>query len=1063
MTSCRQKKSSLLIFALLVLLSSGSVAQSVLNAEYFFDTDPGLGSATPITLSPTGGDIVFTAAISTASLSSGFHQLAIRVKETGGLWSEFEGRGFYITSTTVNAADLSAAEYFFDSDPGNGNGTAVPITSGATANFTFSVPVTGLLPGFHFLTVRTKNLAGEWGVFEARGFYITASTSNAADIASAEYFFDADPGNGNGTPIAIAPGAIANFTVSLPSAGLLSGFHFLAIRTKGADGKWGVFESRGFYVTGSAVDAPDIISAEYLFDTDPGHGNGTSISILGGASSNFTISLPTTGLTPGFHFLVIRTKQADGKWGLFESRGLYISTLAANSPDIVAAEYFLDDIDPGEGNALSLVVNVPGTIVNQVFDINLSGVPSGSRKLNLRVQDANGIWSSIETAAFTVLSCTPPTAPSGVNASRCDAGSVILSATNASGNQQYHWYSDNITNTITFTGSSYSTPSLSTSTDYYVSIFDPSTGCESNRIKVSASVNGISKPTINPSGSLTLCSGNSLTISAPSGFKKYSWSNGDTTRQIKVSTSATYSVTVGDGTCTSIASDPFVLTVVSKPAKPIVQTPGGTTICGSGSITLSAPVGASSYLWSTGEVTNQISANTNGSYTVQITDSNNCLSDASDQITVQVVAVPSKPVITAIGSTALCNNSSVILSAPQGFTNYQWSTGATSTDIIVSTAGSYTVSVNNGNCTSVASDPSVVTVSAPPAKPIIQVTGSATICGSGSVTLSAPMGASKYIWSDNSTNQTLNVSTAGNYSVQIFDTNNCESVASDQIVVNVTTIPTKPSVTAIGSTSLCINSAVLLSAPSGFSTYQWSDGSIAQQVIAASAGNYSVKVGNSSNCLSASSDAVSVTVTNMPCNSGGGSTTNTPPSITDATIDVLSETKGIFDLKPLVTKGSAGIDFSTLRITVAPISGVKALIDDAYNLILDYTGISFSGKENIGIQVCDSLNSCTERTLVIDVVAFIEILNAVSPHLDGLNDFFNLKYIDKIDNTKSNKVTIVDRWGNEVFSISDYNNADRIFKGNDNSGKELPSGTYYYRIDFTSGRPTLSGFLSLKR
>ncbi len=146
-----------------------------------------------------------------------------------------------------------------------------------------------------------------------------------------------------------------------------------------------------------------------------------------------------------------------------------------------------------------------------------------------------------------------------------------------------------------------------------------------------------------------------------------------------------------------------------------------------------------------------------------------------------------------------------------------------------------------------------------------------------------------------------------------------------------------------------------------------------------------------------------------------------------------------------------------------PNSGAKASIDANENLILDYTGNSFVGTEYADVQVCDSLNSCTERALEIDVTASVEVFNAVSPFPDGINDFFNLKYIDQIEETKNNKVVIVDRWGNEVFSIADYDNVVRVFKGLDNRGNELPSGTYFYRIDFDSGRPTLTGFISLKR
>ncbi len=236
--------------------------------------------------------------------------------------------------------------------------------------------------------------------------------------------------------------------------------------------------------------------------------------------------------------------------------------------------------------------------------------------------------------------------------------------------------------------------------------------------------------------------------------------------------------------------------------------------------------------------------------------------------------------------------------------------------------------------------------------------------------------------------------------------------------------------------------------------------------IVSTAGNYSVQVGNASNCLSLPSSAISVTLSGQPCSNGStiiGNRNNIPPTIAEATIDVPIGNEVIFNLKRLITKGSTGIDFATLRIAQPPASGASATIGANYDLVLNYTGSPFAGKESVGVQVCDSLNSCTERSLSIDVVADVVVFNAVSPFPDGLNDFFNLKYIDQIEETKKNKVVVVDRNGTEVFSISDYNNVDRVFKGLDNTGSELSTGTYYYRIDFSSGRPTLTGFISLKR
>ena len=128
------------IFLTLFLFSTNANGQAITRVEYFFDTDPGAGNGVAITFTPTAGDVSFTTNIPTTLLSQGFHFLGIRAKETGGVWSIFESRGFYITATTADAPNISAAEYFFDADPGNGNGSAIAITPGATTNFTVALP-----------------------------------------------------------------------------------------------------------------------------------------------------------------------------------------------------------------------------------------------------------------------------------------------------------------------------------------------------------------------------------------------------------------------------------------------------------------------------------------------------------------------------------------------------------------------------------------------------------------------------------------------------------------------------------------------------------------------------------------------------------------------------------------------------------------------------------------------------------------------------------------------------------------------------------------------------------
>lgn len=637
----------LFFLLLLSVVSISTRGQNITRAEYFFDADPGPGNATSLTVPTPGTNVTFTANISTASLTAGFHLLALRVKEGGGPWGEFENRGFYITSATTDVLNITAAEYFIDADPGVGNGTSISVTSGANINFVVNVPTTSLLPGFHFLAIRTKDLNGKWGVFEARGFYITTTTTNVPDIIAAEYFFDNDPENGNGTFIPITPGPNVNFTIPIPSTGLPSGFHFLAIRTKTSDGKWGIFESRGFYVSGSTSDASNITAAEYFFDTDPGVGNGTAIPVTSGSTISLNLSLPATALSPGFHFLAIRTKGLDDRWGIFESRGFYVSPIAATVGNIIAAEYFIDT-DPGEDNGIALTVTSPAPTIDQIFPVDLTGVTSGAHILGLRVKDSDGIWSEVERAPFDILSCTPPTAPVATGATRCGIGVVTVLASGANGAQEYHWYDDILSTTVVGTGSSFITPSLNATKNYYVSIYDPATTCESPRILATASVSVIAKPALNLNGSISFCEGNGIFLRAPSGFLNYVWSNGNTTQQILATTSGDYFVKIGNvAGCFSENSDTVSVVIIPSPAKPAIAVTGG-DLCSGGAVVLSGPAGFE-YIWSTGATTRDITISQAATFTLSIRNTNGCQSMPSDPITLS--GGQAQAFITLVGNT----------------------------------------------------------------------------------------------------------------------------------------------------------------------------------------------------------------------------------------------------------------------------------------------------------------------------------------------------------------------------------------------------------------------------
>ncbi|MEJ0030538.1 MAG: gliding motility-associated C-terminal domain-containing protein [Bacteroidota bacterium] len=92
----------------------------------------------------------------------------------------------------------------------------------------------------------------------------------------------------------------------------------------------------------------------------------------------------------------------------------------------------------------------------------------------------------------------------------------------------------------------------------------------------------------------------------------------------------------------------------------------------------------------------------------------------------------------------------------------------------------------------------------------------------------------------------------------------------------------------------------------------------------------------------------------------------------------------------------------------------------------------------------------------------LKVYNAVSPNNDGKNEIFFIENIDTIPGKKKNTVKIYNRWGEEVFSVHDYNNTTNVFNGTNKNGNKLPSGTYFYKVSFDGGDKDVSGYIDLK-
>lgn len=107
---------------------SSALNNTITEAEYFIDTDPGIGNATALSIAPNSNlDTSF--AIPLNSVSVGLHILHIRVKNNLNQWGLYARQVFY-KSPQILGNTILEAEYFIDEDPGVGNAETLSISQG---------------------------------------------------------------------------------------------------------------------------------------------------------------------------------------------------------------------------------------------------------------------------------------------------------------------------------------------------------------------------------------------------------------------------------------------------------------------------------------------------------------------------------------------------------------------------------------------------------------------------------------------------------------------------------------------------------------------------------------------------------------------------------------------------------------------------------------------------------------------------------------------------------------------------------------------------------------------
>ena len=305
---------------------------NIVKAEYYIDTDPGFSKATniAITASPDISAQAFSVDIS--PLSNGIHYLHARGIDANGHWSLNNTAIFYKGNplgggSPTPLTNIVYAEYYLDTDPGFDNATSISVSPGTDiTGQAFSVDISALPAGIHYLHSRTKDANGNWSLNNTAIFYKGNPLGGGtppplANIAQAEYYIDSDPGFGNATVIPITAGTdISGQSITVDISALPAGIHYLHSRARDANGNWSLNNTTIFYkgnpLGGGTPPLPgNLVKLEYFFDKDPGFGNGIPVSIPGNKTDTvgFAFNANFNGLSMGKHAFYVR---AMDDWGL---------------------------------------------------------------------------------------------------------------------------------------------------------------------------------------------------------------------------------------------------------------------------------------------------------------------------------------------------------------------------------------------------------------------------------------------------------------------------------------------------------------------------------------------------------------------------------------------------------------------------------------------------------------------------------------------------------------------------------------------------------------------------
>jgi len=520
----------------------------------------------------------------------------------------------------------------------------------------------------------------------------------------------------------------------------------------------------------------------------------------------------------------------------------------------------------------------------------------------------------------------------------------------------------------------------------------------------------------------------------------YSWNTTppQTTSTINNLLAGTYAVVVTDNNgCSATKS-----ITINQPLDSLSTKPTITNIdCNgnSSSVKLNTSGGTLpySFLWSNGSTTENLNGIAAGTYQYTVTDSLQCKSTGSIEIT----QITNDLLLANQVTNVNCNgqNTGAINLTVTGGTlpyTYTWSNGSTSEDITNLSAGSYSATVTDANGCSQQFATTITEPSNPISASAVTKDADCLTGIQGSISVDVEGGTTPYnfVWAHGGTTQNVSGLLPGNYTVQLIDVMGCELTKAFTIVDRA---QAQLTIRSLGDVTVCMGTSVTLTTDTlpGVS-FQWNF-------------NGTPLLGATSNTFITPAGGIFSLTATSSC----GVFNSNPIEVTFRALNSVTINNNVIICPGETVQLMAG---GGVEYTWTPSTGLN--LDNVSNPIASptkTTEYTVSVKDEYG---CKATGSVT----VAVVCDTVDIPNAYSPNGDGINDTFE---IDGLSNYSGSILYIYNRWGNLIFKQKDYQND---WNGRSNVsgamfGSELANGTYFYILDLNIGEKPLNGFVVIRR